>query len=252
MRAIAGLTGLALLLMAGSVAADEGEPPGCDVPAFLLATDSKLPKVHDAIMTDRRLDIMVIGSRSATITAPDGTGFPGRMEVALREKLPGVAVNMNLQQQIKKTAEEVARDLDHLLEGKSPTLVVWQTGTVDAMRSVDPDDFRTAVEDGVGVLQKAGADVVLMNLQYSPRMETMISATPYVDVMRVAAQEREVPLFDRFAIMHQWNESGSFDLFSAVRGIEMARRVHDCLGRALAKFIIEAAEIKPAELGIRR
>jgi len=42
------------------------------------------------------------------------------------------------------------------------------------MRSVDPDDFRTAVDEGVAALQKAGADVVLMNLQYSPRMETMM------------------------------------------------------------------------------
>jgi len=80
----------------------------------------------------------------------------------------------------------------------------------------------------------------------------MITTTPYIDVMRVAAQQREVPLFDRFAIMHQWNESGSFDLFSAARGVEMAKRVHDCLGRALATFVIDAAHIKPAEPGTQR
>ena len=58
-----------------------------------------------------------------------------------------------------------------LLEDKRPTLVIWQTGTVDAMRSVDPDDFRAAVDEGVAALQKAGTDVILMNLQYSPRTE---------------------------------------------------------------------------------
>jgi len=40
------------------------------------------------------------------------------------------------------------------MEGKKPTLVIWQTGTVDAMRSVDPDDFRGAVDDGVAALQR--------------------------------------------------------------------------------------------------
>jgi hypothetical protein len=66
--------------------------------------------------------------------------------------------------------------------------------------------------------------------------------------MRVVAQQHEVPLFDRFAIMHHWNETGQFDLFNNSRGIELAKRVHDCLGRALATFVIEAARIKPAEL----
>ena len=64
-------------------------------------------------------------------------------------------------------------------------------------------------------MQKAGTDVILMNLQYSPRTETMISAPPYLDNMRVVAQQHDVPLFDRFAIMQQWNDSGDFDFFSA-------------------------------------
>jgi len=126
-------------------------------------------------------------------------------------------------------------------------LVIWQTGTVDAMRSVDPDDFRAAVGEGVAALQNAGADVVLMNLQYSPRTETMISASPYLDNMRVVAQQYNVPLFDRFAIMRQWHDQGDFDLFSASHGIDLAKRVHDCLGRALSQFVIEAARLKPAQ-----
>jgi hypothetical protein len=141
----------------------------------------------------------------------------------------------------------MASSFAKLVEAKKPTLVIWQTGTVDAMRSVDPDDFRSAVDDGVVALQNAGADVVLINLQYSPRTETMISVPPYLDDMRMVAQQHDVPLFDRFAIMRQWNESGSFDLFSASHGLELAKRVHDCLGRALSKFVIDAAHLSPAQ-----
>jgi hypothetical protein len=126
-------------------------------------------------------------------------------------------------------------------------LVIWQTGTVDAMRSVDPDDFHAAVNEGVTALQNAGADVILMNLQYSPRTETMISGSPYMDNMRAVAQEHDIPLFDRFAIMREWNEQGDFDLFSAVHGPELAKRVHDCIGRALSTFIIDAAHLVPAQ-----
>jgi hypothetical protein len=242
---------LGLMLLAGFLSAApvraEDAAPSCDVPAYLLSTESSLPKVAEAIKKGGPLEILVVGSRSSTINAGDGSAYPGRLQALLREKLPNVAVNVSVDLQIKKTAEEVAPGLVKLLEAKRPTLVIWQTGTYDAIRSVDPDDFRSAVEEGVAALQKAGTDVILLNLQYSPRTETMTSAPPYLDNMRVVAQQHDVPLFDRFAIMRHWNESGDFDLFSTSHGIDLAKRVHDCLGRALSKFVIDAARINPAQ-----
>jgi hypothetical protein len=246
LRVVLGLTMLAGLLTVVPARAEDA-PPTCEVPAYLLSSESALPKVAEAVKTGGKLDVLVVGSRSSTINAPDGTAYPGRLAAMLREKLPGVQVNVNVELQIKKTAEEVAASLSKLVEGQKPTLVIWQTGTVDAMRSIDPDDFRAAVDDGVAALQSAGTDVILMNLQYSPRTETMISATPYIDNMRVVAQQHDVPLFDRFAVMRHWNEAGDFDLFSTFHGPELARRVHDCLGRALSKFVIDAAHIGPAQ-----
>jgi hypothetical protein len=244
--AVLGLTLLAGILAAAPARAED-VPQSCDVPAYLLTSESALPKVAEAVKSKRPLDILVIGSRSSTITASDGSAYPGRLQAALQEKLPSITVNVSVELQVKKTAEEVTAGLVKLLEVKKPTLVVWQTGTVDAMRSVDPDEFRTAVDEGVVAMQKAGADVVLLNLQYSPRTETMISVPPYLDNMRVVAQQHDVPLFDRFAIMRHWNDSGDFDLFSASHGVDLARRVHDCLGRALSIFVIETARLDPAQ-----
>jgi hypothetical protein len=244
--AVLSLTLLAGLLAAVPACADDAAP-ACDVPAYLLTTESALPKVADALKTGHPLDILVVGSRSSTINTSDGSAYPGRLQAVLREKLPSVAVNVSVELQVKKTAEEVAAGLVKLVEGKRPTLVIWQTGTYDAMRSIDPDDFRGAVDEGVAALQNAGTDVILMNLQYSPRTETMISAPPYLDNMRVVAQQYDVPLFDRFTIMRHWNDQGDFDLFSTSHGIDLAKRVHDCLGRALSQFVIEAAHLKPAQ-----
>jgi hypothetical protein len=242
---------LGLMLLAGLStvvsARAEDAAQSCDVPDYLLTSESTLPKVADAIKSGHSLEILVIGSRSSTIATLEASAYPYRLQVALKEKLPSTAVNVSVELQAKKTAEEVAAGLAKLIEGQRPTLVIWQTGTVDAMRSVDPDDFRSAVDEGVAALQNAGTDVILMNLQYSPRTETMISAPPYLDNMRVVAQQHDVPLFDRFAIMRQWADSGDFDLFSTSHGLELAKRVHDCLGRALAKFVIDAAHVNPAQ-----
>jgi hypothetical protein len=245
-KAVLGLMLFAGLLT-GAIARAEDAAPSCDVPAYLLTTESTLPKVAEAIKTGHSLDILVVGSRSSTINTSEASAYPGRLQATLKDKLPSVAVNLSVEIQAKKTAEEVASGLVKLVEGKRPTLVIWQTGTYDAMRSIDPDDFRGAVDEGVVALQNAGIDVILMNLQYSPRTETMISAPPYLDNMRVVAQQHDVPLFDRFAIMRHWNEQGDFDLFSTSHGLELAKRVHDCLGRALSKFVIDAAHLNPAQ-----
>lgn len=244
--ALLGLTLLAVFLTAAAARAED-PPANCEVPAYLLATESPLPKVEDAVKSGRPLDILVVGSRSSSISTSEASAYPGRLQAMLKERLPKVAVSVSVELQIKKTAEEVAASLVKLVEVKKPTLVIWQTGTYDAMRSIDPDDFRAAVGEGVVELQNAGADVVLMNLQYSPRTETMMSAPPYLDNMRVVAQQHDVPLFDRFAIMRHWNDQGDFDLFSASHGLDLAKRVHDCLGRALSKFVIDAAHVNPAQ-----
>jgi len=243
------ITGLILLggILAASPARAEPSTASCEVPDYLVATESQLPKVMAAVKGGQPLDILVIGSRSSTITNSDASAYPSRLQTMLREKVPAVAVNVSVEILAKKTAEETVGGLVKLLETKKPTLVIWQTGTVDAMRSIDPDDFRSAVDEGVAALQKAGVDLVLMNLQYSPRTETMISATPYLDNMRVVAQQHDVPLFDRFGIMRHWNEAGDFDLFSTAHGLDLAKRVHDCLGRALAAFVIQAAHLNPAQ-----
>lgn len=254
MRAI-WLTMLAGLLVAAPLRAQETAPavPTCDVPAYLLTSESPLPKVASAVKPGGKLNILVIGSRSSVVGAADAVaGYPGRLQAALREKLPGVETEVTLELQAKKTAEELVPTLGKLVEERKPNLVIWQTGTYDAMRGVDAEDFRNALDEGVAAMKAAGTDVVLMNLQYSPRTETMISGSAYLDNMRVVAQQHDAPLFDRFAIMRQWNESGDFDLFSTSPGLELAKRVHDCLARALSTFVIDAAHVNPAELRIQR
>src|SRR5712675_2442922 len=119
--AVLGLTLLAGFLTAAAARAEDAAPT-CDVPAYLLTTESALPKVADAVKTGHPLDILVVGSRSSTINTTDGSAYPGRLLAALTEKLPSVTVNVSVELQVKKTAEEVANGLAKLVEDKKPTL----------------------------------------------------------------------------------------------------------------------------------
>src|SRR5512147_2438641 len=105
--AILGLTMLAGFLIAAHARAQEA-PANCEVPAYLLTTETTLPKVESAVKSGHPLDILVVGSRSSTISTSEASAYPARLQAALKEKLPLTAINVSVEIQSKKTAEEVA------------------------------------------------------------------------------------------------------------------------------------------------
>jgi hypothetical protein len=238
-----------LLLALMPARAEDAAKPACEMPSDMLATEMVLPKAADEVKSSHKLDIVVVGSGSSTLAGADGASaaYPARLEYYLGQKLPGVSVHVGTDLHLRQSAEDVAQGLGKLVKDGKPPLVIWQTGTVDASRSIDPDDFRGALGEGIAALKTAGADVVLMNLQYNPRMETVLSVNSYLDNIRVAAQEKYVPLFDRFSLMRQWSDAGDFDFSVTTHSQALARSVHDCLGRALADFVLAAAHLVPEE-----
>ena len=91
-----------------------------------------------------------------------------------------------------------------------------------------------------------------MNMQYSPRTDSILGVSAYADVMRWVAQQRGALLFDRLAIMRYWNDEGTFDLYATTKNYDMARNVHDCIGRALASQIINAAHLDAVKMQTTR
>lgn len=232
---------IAGLVWVGGVQAAEGP---CAVAAPMVTADYPLPHVAAAYKA-RHIDIAVAGTGSSILAGPDGNNiaYPSRLQPALAKRLPGVEIKVTNYAKTRQTAAEMAQSFQSVLADPKPTLVVWQTGTVDAMKGIDPDDFRMALDDGVGALQSRGMDVILMNMQYSPRTESMIAIAAYADGMRWVGQHRQVPLFDRLAVMKQWSELGTFDLLAATKDVKTAAQVHDCIAQLVADLIVEGAKL---------
>jgi lysophospholipase L1-like esterase len=221
----------------------EGDP--CEVPGYILFGEGKLEHLKKVITEHKRLSILVVGSGSSLMPGADGASkaYPGRLEEVLKKRFPGVDIQVAAVAKSRQSTADMAQGLEKALLDRKPDLVIWQTGTVDAMRGVDPESFRASLDEGIDHIIDAGADLILMNMQYSPRTETMIPLSNYADIMRVVARDREVPLFDRREIMRYWNDNGNFDLNLATKDLTTAYKVHDCLGRALASLIVEAADL---------
>ncbi len=237
---------LLALLMLGASPAWAEHPAECRVAENLAETSFRLPRVTRALAA-KRLTVLVVGAGSSQLPGSGGgaNAYPARLQQVLAQQLPGVDVKVTTDVKAKRTATEMVKTLPALLSAAKPALLVWQTGTVDAMLSVDPDQFSQALDNGINAAHSAGADVVLINAQYSPRTESMIALGTYAEDMRWVALQHEVPLFDRFSIMRLWSDLGTFDLYSATKKLDIAERVHDCIGRLLADFVIAAA--KPEE-----
>jgi hypothetical protein len=243
MKLTATLVAMTIGLMHGPALA----LPTCAVPDSLIATDNDLVRVMGEIKHRHRLDITVVGTGSSTLPGPDGPRFayPARLQQALRQGLPGKEIKVVAHIRSRQTTAEMAAALGQILADDKPALVIWQTGTFDAVNGIDPDAFSASLEAGVQAIVATGADVILLNMQYSPRTESLLNVSAYADVMHWVAQAQGTPLFDRLAIMRYWNEAGTFDLYAATKNSDMARRVHDCIGQALAAQIMHAAHLKP-------
>ena len=242
------------LLLAGLLATETAlaqDRQTCEIPRSFLFGSNDLKHVTEAVTKQRKLTIAVVGTGSSILAGPEGpaSAYPARLEAALKQRLPGTAIKVVTLVRSRMSAEDMAQGMGKLLADEKPDLVIWQTGTLDAIRRIDPDDFRTALEQGVETLQKGGADVILMNMQYSPRTDIMVALGPYADNMRVVAQQHEIPLFDRLAIMRQWSDSGAFDLYAAGKDNVLAHRVHDCIGRGIAVMITDAAHLRDLRPG---
>ncbi len=244
--AFAALPPLALSTVGGAFAA---ERHACEIPGYLLFGSNELKRVQAAVTKDRRLTVAVVGTGSSILAGPDGpnSAYPARLEAALKARLPAVAVRVVTLVRSRMSAEDMAKGMEKLLIDEKPDLVVWQSGTFDAIRRIEPDSFRAALDEGVEALHKGGADVILMNMQYSPRTDFMVPLTPYADNMRVVAQQHEVPLFDRLAIMRHWSDTGAFDLYATGKDNVLAHNVHDCIGRGIAAMIIDAAHLRTVD-----
>jgi hypothetical protein len=237
---------LLALLMLGSGPTWAEQPAECRVAENLIESNFRLPQVTRALKA-KHLTVLVVGAGSSQLPGASGVGnaYPTRLQHALAQQLAGVDVKLTTDIKARRTAAEMVKVLPAALSATKPALLVWQTGTVDAMLSVDPDQFSQALDKGINIAHSAGADVVLINAQYSPRTESMIALGTYAEDMRWVALQHEVPLFDRFSIMKLWGELGTFDLYSATKKLDIAEQVHDCIGRLLADLVIAAA--KPEE-----
>ena len=226
------------LLIAGGALA--GEPP---CPAA-VPTHLELPATRPAIAHDQPIMIVALGSSStegAGASAPDRT-YPARLDTLLHASWPGARVTTLNRGIGGQTIDAVLPRLDADVITAHPTLVIWQVGTNEAMRGMDPVKFDALLDEGLRRLATIGGDVVLMDYQMAPRMPPAAQRDVYGAIIAKEAQAHAVPLFSRAALMRAWQAADptAIDMIGP-DGLHHSDRGYACLAAALDAAVVSGA-----------
>ncbi len=170
--------------------------------------------------------------------------FPLQMARALQAAYPGLQVNVTVKGGRGMLASDMVDIVRAEMAHHAYQLVIWQTGTVEAVRNIPSGAFYQTLSDGASTIADAGADLVLVDPQFSRFLHANADLEPYDQALRQIAAQPNVLLFHRFDLMRSWANDGQIDLERTPKGQRLAavEALHACLGEALAKMLSSAAK----------
>jgi hypothetical protein len=238
---------LAILALAPLAASAQGEP-SCTAPAEALNIEQAPDLVHLRIARKQPIKIVAIGSSSTSGAGAtsDAATYPSQLEAILKAALPGIPVTV-LNKGIggEEAAQMVARfDADVIDE--NPDLVLWQVGSNSVLR--DHPTPGEVIRQGVERLKASGADVILVNPQYAPKILAKPDVGHALDVITATARDAEVGVFNRFALMRYWHETQNipFATFISPDGLHMNDWSYACTAQIIAAAILEGTKVPAA------
>lgn len=241
------MRGIAFLLLAGTLAgaippAQAVEDRYCRIGgAGGLAAAPPLGHTRVLLTTKAPLRIVAVGSSSTQgFGASDPSrAYPADLARLLEGRLPGQEISiLNRGVGGDDILKMLARFPTDVLAEK-PDLVIWQTGTNDAISGLPVDHFAQALARGLAELRAEGADVILMTPQYAPRFNAVAGAGAYLDAMRKTAAAAGVPLFDRYAPSKAWLADRHFAdaPVLTIDGLHQSDAGYHCVAVLLAAFL---------------
>ena len=215
----------------------------CTAPAELVHFERPLLHTMRRLANGQPLTIVAIGSSStagAGASSPDAT-YPSRLAVELRAGFPGRSITvLNRGVNGEETTNMMARFAADVIAAH-PQLVLWQIGTNSVLRDHPLSPHSVQLHDGIEQLKAAGADVVLIDPQFAPKVLAKPDAENMVKLIAASSMKRDVDLFPRFAIMREWRETMGFEDFLAPDQLHMNDWGYACLAKLLGAALTEAA-----------
>lgn len=245
--------GLILLATAVPVGAEETlqAVPQCSAPAEALRLNQPLVRVANRLARRQPVTIVAIGSSSTAgvgASTPE-TNYPSRLEAELKARIPGAMIHVINHGVSGDEAREMLARFDTDVRDEHPDLVLWQLGTNTIVRETGIGPTSLVISEGLKRIRSTGADMVLIDPQYAPKVLRYATADIMIDLIDEVAGVEQVPVFQRFALMRHWNKNRDipFETFLSSDLFHMNDWSYGCMAETLARAIVAALPQKPME-----
>ena len=232
----------ALAALAGITSASAGGAAAeCAAPSSLMEIGPPLRRSATHLEQSDSVTIVAVGSSSTLGVGASSPAFsyPNRLRAELAARFPDAAIRVDNRGKGGEDAPEELARLGRDVIADRPDLVIWQVGTNAVLRRDDLAADGERIERGIGQLQQDGADIVLMDMQYAPRVLARPAYAAMERLIADAAKRSRVGLFRRFDIMRLWQTAGPTTGAATVGpdGLHMTDRGYGCLAVELAQAI---------------
>ncbi len=196
--------------------------PPCVIPPDYARFDLPLRQTTRQLAAGKPIKIVAVGSSS---TAGAGASqpynsYPSRLAAELAREFVDhdfTVINRGVN---GDTATDMLARFERGVIVEKPDLVLWQVGTNSLLRGDPIAPHRSLLHGGIVRLKETGADIVLIDPQFAPRVIAKPNAEGMVKLLEETARFETVNLFRRFAL----DAALAPGRADAVRGVPVARR----------------------------
>jgi acyl-CoA thioesterase I len=242
-----GVAALALVFLAPAAPRANAGGDLCAARMTVTTLGDPLPHTALRLAAGKSLTIVALGSSSTygTGASKPEYSYPSRLAALLHARYPNTDIRVINRgvggEVIGETTQRIAGEV----MSDRPDLVIWQVGTNDLLHDADPEAVMASVRAGITQLHQAGADVILMDLQYAPAVLAHPQYRAMERALWATARATGVSLFHRFALMRDWSEHRNMKMSAMLSAdhLHMTDASYDCLARQLSGSILRDTRI---------
>jgi acyl-CoA thioesterase I len=217
----------------------------CIVTPAQARFDHPLPRTARLLASDQPIKIVALGSSSTAglgASSPSAS-YPSRLAFELNDRFPKSDITVLNRGASGEEAPDMVARIETSVAVENPDLIIWQLGTNWVLRDHPLDPKAMVLREGLARLNATGADIVLIDPQFAPKVLAKSETEGMVEQIAAIAEEEHIDLFPRFEVMRNWREVQSlpFDVFVSPDGLHMNDWSYSCIAKWLAAAIAEAA-----------
>ena len=217
----------------------------CPSPRAATHFGYPLARTAERVTKAQPIKVVAIGSSSTAGAGASSSAaaYPSRLSNYLQKQFPRSVISvLNRGVNGDEAVNMVVRFEKDVID-EHPDLVLWQIGTNVVLREHPLDSQAALLHGGLERLKAAGADVILINPQFAPKVLEKTAIHSMIELISATAETEHVNLFNRFEIMRHWHQEAgiSFSHFLSNDLLHMNDWSYNCVAKLLSIAIADAA-----------